>query len=221
MVENAFGVALGTAPALVRARRFNVSPGQMVLVLRQIEGQGRVAEAMLWGIDAPWKKSGAAVINARAEKLLESRLWRPLAEKEAHRCLVPADGFFEWKSLGAGRPKQPYLFELAGGGPFAFAGLWRAGRGAKPARCAIVTCEANDLVAGVHDRMPVMLSPTTAKAWLTGDPQEALAVAVPLASTDMRVRPVSPELNSSRRDDEGLLASPPAAAHDDQDQLFT
>lgn len=205
MVENAFGAALGKTPQQVRAARFNVSPGQMVLVLRSIEGRGKVAEAMRWGFDAPWKKGGGMVINARRESLESSRLWRPLLENEEQRCLIPADGFYEWRSRGAGRPKQPYLFELADGGPFVFAGLWRGGSGDEPPECVIVTCEANDLVAGVHDRMPVMLRTEEAEQWVAGDDGQAQAALRPLDSTAMRVRPVSTSVNSSRRDDPDLL----------------
>jgi putative SOS response-associated peptidase YedK len=148
------------------------------------------------------------VINARRESLAGSRLWRPLVENDEHRCLVPADGFYEWRSRGAGRSKQPYLFELADGGPFAFAGLWRGGSGDEPPECVIVTCEANDLVAGVHDRMPVMLGPSEADQWVGSDDAQAQAVLKPLDSTAMRVRPVSTSVNSSRRDDPELLTEP-------------
>lgn len=223
MVENAFGAALGTLPSDVRRSRFNVAPGQMMLVLRQIEGKGRSAEAFRWGIDAPWKKGGGVVINARAEKLQESRLWRPLVEKRERRILVPADGFYEWRAGKAGEPKQPFLFELADGGPFAFAGLMRPPTEDEPGTFAIVTCAANDLVADVHDRMPVMLTPDTAAAWADGDVDSAMAVAVPLASTAMRARPVSRAVNNARRDDPELLDEAPAGfseSNAEQDSLF-
>lgn len=205
MVENAFGASLKQIPGVLRRPRVNVSPGQMVIALRRAEGGHPVAEVYRWGIDAPWKKDGGMVINARAEKLQTSRLWRPLLENEEHRCLVPADGFYEWRAAGTGRPKQPFLFELTDGGAFAFAGLSRPAGDDEPAACAIVTCAANELVAGVHDRMPVMLAPGQAAAWLAGDAEEALAVALPLGSTAMRARPVTTAINSSRGDEPAWL----------------
>lgn len=223
MVENAFAAALNKLPADLRQPRVNIAPGQMVLVLRQVEGRGRVAETLRWGIDAPWKQGGGMVINARAEKLQSSRLWRPLLEHEDGRCLVPADGFYEWRSAASGRPKQPFLFELADGGPFAFAGLLQPAHGDQPAACAIVTCPANELVADVHDRMPVMLPPEQAGAWLAGDPAQALASARPLASTAMRARPVTTAINNARADDPALLDEPAdagATGADSQETLF-
>ncbi len=222
MVENAFAAALNKLPADVRRPRVNIAPGQMVLVLRQTEGRGRVAETLRWGIDAPWKKGGGMVINARAESLQSSRLWRPMFEHEDERCLVPADGFYEWRAA-AGRTAQPFLFELADGGPFAFAGLLRRAHGDHSAACAIVTCAANELVADVHDRMPVMLAPAQADAWLMGEPAAALAVAQPLSSTAMRARPVTTAINNARSDDPALLDEPAgsgAGGGDSQEPLF-
>lgn len=184
--------------------RFNVAPTQDVPAVVQ-DRHGRRAEMLRWGLVQRWArglKAGPTVINARAETLAGSRAFGALVERASHRCLVLADGFYEW--IASEDPKQPRLplrFSLAGGGSFCFAGLWTTWAepgGAPVGSCTVVTTAANELVAPVHDRMPVVLAePAAWEAWL--DPAlDAAAVApllAPLPAESMQVTPANPVMN--------------------------
>lgn len=172
----------------------------MVLTLQR-GGAVAVVEALHWGIGAPWRGGPSQLINARADKLAESRFWRPLLEHG--RCAIPADGFFEWRTVeGAG--KQPFWFGRADGEPFAFAGLRRKGEQDGDS-CVIVTVDANELVAGIHDRMPAMLDADGLDAWLGDDADAALSALVPYPSTAMTGRPVSRAVNRADCDGPELI----------------
>jgi putative SOS response-associated peptidase YedK len=138
------------------APRYNIAPTQPVLAVRA-GSTGREAALLRWGLVAPWAKdTKQAPINARSETAADKPTFRHALRKR--RCLVPADGFYEWAALG-GR-KQPYCFRSWDGKPFAFAGLrerWEGPTGPVES-CAILTTEANELVRPVHDRMPGMRS---------------------------------------------------------------
>ena len=148
--------------------RYNVAPGQLVPAV--ISGGERNRLGMLrWGLVPPWAddpKVGYRMINARAETLQD----RP-AYREAYRgrrCLIPADGFYEWQKLDNGK-KRPMRITLRGGGLFSFAGLyetWTAPDGSKLHTCAVLTTEPNRLMAAIHDRMPVILKPEDEALWL-------------------------------------------------------
>lgn len=225
-VESVFGADLGKLPDSLRAPRYNVAPGQIVLALSRA-GAAPVAEAMHWGIEPNWRGGPSQLINARAEKLGESRFWRPLLEDG--RCAIPADGFYEWRAAGGG-PKQPYWFSRADGEGFAFAGLCRRAEGrdesdeldardrhddrryasgAGTRECVIVTVDANELVAAVHDRMPAMLDSAGVEDWLGGDADEALAALRPLDSVAISARAVSTAVNEVANDGPRLLAAVP------------
>jgi putative SOS response-associated peptidase YedK len=180
--------------------RYNVAPTQDVPVIVQ-DRHGRRDELLRWGLVPFWAKQpggGPALINARAETVVGSSTFGRLVERASHRCLVLADGFYEW--IGSEDPKQPRLpvhFSLADGASFCFAGLWTTWRG-QLRSCTVVTTAANELVAPVHDRMPVVLAePAAWEAWL--DPAlDAGAVAPLLAAQPadaMRVAPANPVLN--------------------------
>lgn len=204
-VDSLFGGDLEKLPYALRSPRFNVAPGQLVLGVGGRAG-AHAAEALHWGIEAPWRGGPSRLINARAEKLPESRFWRPLLEDG--RCAIPADGFYEWRSVGGG-VKRPYWFSLADGEPFAFAGLRRAGKDREPGaagECVIVTVAANELVNGVHDRMPAMLDRAAIGVWLDADADEALGVLRPYPSTGMVARAVSRLVNDARREGPELIA---------------
>lgn len=186
--------------AELRAARFNIAPGQMVLALRRPEERFEPV-AMHWGIAATWPGGPSRIINARDDKLAGSRFWRSMLE--GGRCAIPADGFFEWRRLAAGG-KQPYWFGAAGGEPFVFAGLCR-GDEEHGESCVIITVPANELVEGVHDRMPAMLDLETAEAWLSGDVDEALAALRPYPSARMTARPVSRAVNNVANDGPALV----------------
>src|SRR5262249_46131563 len=127
--------------------RYNVAPTQMVAAALE-SGGGRRLSLMRWGITPPWSPT-MLLLNAKAETVADKPTFR--AAFRRRRCLVPADGFFEWQKVGA--RKQPYHFRLRDGAPFAFAGIWEPGEDS-PA-CCVITTTPNELVAPVHDRMPV------------------------------------------------------------------
>lgn len=141
--------------------RYNLAPTQSAPIVRLGEDGRRHLASLRWGLIPSWAKEaaiGSKLINARSETLAEKPSFRgPL---KSRRCLVPADGFYEWLKTDAG--KQPYRIALADGGVFAFAGLWD--RWALPGQDAvesftIITTAANELLSPIHDRMPVMLDP--------------------------------------------------------------
>jgi putative SOS response-associated peptidase YedK len=156
---------------------YNVAPTSHQPVIRHTKETGeRELVLMRWGLVAHFAKSladfkGFSTINAQAESLTSKAVWRIPFQRR--RCLVPADGFYEWKKLDA-KTRQPYAFSMANGEPFAFAGLWDAWKdreGNWLQSYSIVTTTPNELTAGVHDRMPVILKPADYTRWLTRDPR--------------------------------------------------
>lgn len=207
-VDPAFHTDLGQVSDLVKRPRFNISPGQLVLAMTRDDAGANVTEAMHWGITPPWDQDAKQMINARGEKLAESRFWKPMLE--GGRCAIPADGFFEWRAATVtGGRKQPYWFSRVGGEGFAFAGLWREVKGddenPNSRDCAIVTVEPNELVADVHNRMPAMLKPESVEQWLGGDVEEALAALDSFPSIEMSARPVSSAVGNPRTDAPELI----------------
>jgi putative SOS response-associated peptidase YedK len=212
--------------------RFNVAPSQEVLVVRSspepeeaARGE-REARLMRWGLVPRWAKDlkiGYKMINAKAENLTSSRAYSPLVGKFRHRCLIVADGFYEWmKAEDPKQPRQPWRFTVDGGEPFAFAGIctrkeWEDdGPGVEGGwlyTCSIVTTEPNDLVAQVHDRMPAILpGPDAETAWLRPDLtiEEAVDMCKPLPASRMSSAPANPKLNRVGKGIEGpeLLVAP-------------
>ena len=187
--------------------RFNVAPTQRIVVIPTIDGQ-REARRMRWGLVPSWAKDakiGPARINARADSVASKPTFREAFRRR--RCLIPADGFYEWKP--GLRGKQPYRITLADGSMFAFAGLWERWR--DPATdqsldsCCIVTCDTNELTAQFHDRMPVIIAAEDYDTWLTGTPEQALTLLKPYPAELMRAYPVSPEVNSPKNDSAELV----------------
>lgn len=191
--------------------RYNIAPTQDVLVLPD-DGRHE-ARFMRWGLIPFWAREasvGNRMINARAETILEKAAFRHAFRKK--RCLVPADGFFEWKSQG--RDKQPFHVALEGGRPFAMAGLWETWSppGAEPIPSfTILTTEANDTVRPLHDRMPVLLPAEVRQAWLDpgSDPERLLELLVPYRGP-MTLRPVSRFVNQARNEGPACLEPPEA-----------
>jgi putative SOS response-associated peptidase YedK len=205
-VEADFSTSFPTLSDAVRRPRFNVAPGQLVLAITRGEG-GRALEQMDWGIEAPWKGGPPQIINARGEKLPESRFWKPMLERR--RCAIPADGFYEWKSLESGGRKQPYLFTRENGEGFWFAGVYAKSRAEEPAaehQCAIITVDPNELVEGIHDRMPAMLHAEDLDDWLEGDPEEAFAALQPFPSTEMSALAIGRAIGNPRNEGPELIA---------------
>jgi putative SOS response-associated peptidase YedK len=171
---------------LPKTSRYNVAPTQFVIGVRN---DGRdVAEEMKWGIHGR--------INIRAESVIARQSVR-------HRCIEFADGFYEW------RQGRPFYFQLKSGEPFAFAGTWKLNGSVA---CDIITCEPNELVARVHDRMPVILKPDAIDVWLEPDdmpPDVAASMLQPYDARDMTVREVSKLVNNARNDSPELLEPAP------------
>jgi putative SOS response-associated peptidase YedK len=212
--------------------RFNVAPTQEVLTVRaspdpEEAAQGeREARLMRWGLVPRWAKDlkvGYRMINAKAENLTSSRAYSPLIGKFRHRCLIVADGFYEWmKAEDPKQPRQPWRFTVDGGEPFAFAGIctrkeWeQEDRGFEDGwlySCTIVTTTPNEVVAKVHDRMPVILPNAEAEAaWLRPDleVEDAVAMCKSLPAERMSSAPANPKLNKVGKGIEGpeLLTVP-------------
>ena len=187
--------------------RYNIAPSQLVACVRLMPGSARREGAMLrWGLIPSWAKDpaiGMKLINARAETVAEKPSFRNLFRHR--RCLVPADGFFEWKKEG--RDKQPYHIRLKDARLFAFAGLWdRWVRvdGQVIESCALLTTAPNALMASLHDRMPVILGPTAYDEWLDPHQQDVARLARLLQAypvEEMVANPVSRLVNNPRFDD--------------------
>jgi putative SOS response-associated peptidase YedK len=182
--------------------RYNVAPTQTVPVVRPA-ASGRELVAMRWGIVPVWSRTGGPpLINARSETAATKPTFKKALQQR--RCLIPATGFYEWRKEG--RQKQPYLFRLAAGGLFAFAGLWEIGRdkdGEKVEACAILTTETNDLVQPAHDRMPVILDPRHYAEWLDPALTDSSVFAEwlrPYPADAMTAYPVSSAVNNARHD---------------------
>lgn len=179
--------------------RFNISPTQRVLVIRQ-DDHRRFAQ-IRWGLIPPWAKdaeSGPPLINARAETVRDKPAFRRAFRNQ--RCLIPADGFYEWRKNG--KAKQPYHITMLDEKPFAFAGLWdRWDHGDGPVDCCtIVTTMANDVLQPLHDRMPAILAPGDYDTWLMGEPDTAAGLLRPYPATLMTAYPVSATVNNARNE---------------------
>jgi putative SOS response-associated peptidase YedK len=187
--------------------RYNIAPTQPVLAVRAA-GAGREGALLRWGLVPSWARdTKQAPINARAETAADKPTFRHAMRKR--RCLIPADGFYEWLAL-EGR-KQPYCFRQVDGRPFAFAGLWERWEGPEgPVEsCAILTTEANELVRPVHDRMPVILPERHWATWLDAGLQgagELVPLLRPYPADAMRAYPVGPLVNNPRNDGPECLA---------------
>ncbi len=189
------------------APRYNIAPGQSVLAITERNGE-REASFYQWGLVPAWSSEHSehrGFINARAETLQEKPSFSESFQRR--RCLIPADGFYEWKR--AGKSKQPYYFQMKDEAPFAFAGIWDRwqGEGKLIVSCAIITTTANELLASIHDRMPVILSPTSHHAWLNNEatPAELTALLSPFPAEQMKAHPVSNEVNHTTIDNEHLV----------------
>ena len=189
--------------------RYNVAPSQsMPVVVRN--SPNRLVE-MQWGLIPSWSKEPRAqfsTINARAETITKSPVFR--GPFKSRRCLVPASGFYEWRQTGQG--KQPYCIRLREGDLFAFAGLydvWRDGEGNELYSYTVITTTPNDLVAPIHNRMPVILRQEDEQVWLDNEADSArlLALLVAYPADKMEAYPVSRAVNSPANEGAELLQS--------------
>ena len=204
-------LALGQLP-LEWPTSYNFAPSQLIPTVPDPETRDVVL--MRWGLVPFWAKDpsiGARMINARAESVEEKPSFRNSFKHK--RCLVLADGFYEWKKAGAGgKVSIPYYFSLKSGEPFAFAGLWDdwepKGLSQIPGltTCTIITTEANDVVAEVHPRMPVILEKEASFRWLeSGDPAELKSLLRPLDPEKLQAWEVGRAVNSPANDGPGLI----------------
>jgi putative SOS response-associated peptidase YedK len=227
------------SPALNLQARFNIAPTQaIVAVTVSREAGGNTATLFQWGLVPSWAKDvsiGAKMINARGETVAEKPAFR--AAFRRRRCLIPASGFYEWQKRGDG-PKQPFWITAADGGLLTFAGLWESWispAGDELQTCTIITNTANDSLAPIHARMPVILAPADFDAWLDlrdeTDTAAASALLRPAPDATTTAQPVSTRVNNVRNDDANLIEpvdqsaaepeAPPAGAPSPQGDLFS
>ena len=191
---------------------YNIAPTQVIsVVLEDRESKERHPFPCVWGLIPFWAKDpkiGAKLINARGETVAEKPSFR--AAYKYRRCLVPADGFYEWKrAQDLKSKKQPYYFYMKRGVPFAMAGLWETWEkqpGAFITTFTIITTEANEVIKPIHPRMPVILTPKDFKEWL--DPENTKPsprLLQPLPSTEMEAHPVSHSVNNIQNNDENCV----------------
>lgn len=190
--------------------RYNIAPTQEIVTIRVTGERGsREGLRMRWGLVPSWAKDpsiSARMINARAESLAEKPSFRVAFRRR--RCVVPADGYFEWRSIG--KAKQPYLIQRSDGKPFLMAGLWESWSGAAGAKlqdpllsCTIVTTAATGMPATVHDRMPVILNDECATRWLDlalDDPTEIKPILDQATTDGLEIVAVNPCVNNARHD---------------------
>lgn len=220
------------APEALLERSYNVAPTNDVYAVL-VDGGVRHVDAFHWGLVPFWAKDpkiGSKMINARAETLAERNAYKSAFKKR--RCLIPADGFYEWKKPGTGPsegrakgPKQPFFIHRPDGEPYAFAGLWEVWRGPnkdqEPLRsCTIITTSPNEVMSTVHDRMPVILPESAWDAWLDRDNDELEVLGKLLVPADPSLtvlRPVSREVNNVRHKGPELIEAvePEASGSED------
>lgn len=186
--------------------RWNLCPGEELVVVVQAGAQRRLG-TVRWGFVPRFARSpdqGPRAINARAESVAARPAFRDAFRRR--RCVVLADGFYEWKREGGG--KRPFLVRLRARRPMAMAGLWERWRSADgpPLRTGlVVTCPSAGRLAEIHDRMPVILSPDAVRSWLDPACPDPAALLVPCPDELLDIQPVSSRVNSPRNDDPGLL----------------
>jgi putative SOS response-associated peptidase YedK len=183
---------------------YNVAPTHEVAAVLS-EGEERRLELLRWGLVPPWADDpqiGSRMINARSETAPEKPSFRRAFRER--RCLIPADGFYEWKRTNGS--KQPYYIRMKEGRPFAFAGLWESWKddgGPEIRSCAILTTAPNALAGEIHDRMPVILPAGSYDAWLDpeAEKEELVALLAPYPEAEMEAYPVSRFVNSPSNND--------------------
>jgi putative SOS response-associated peptidase YedK len=189
--------------------RYNIAPTQPIPIVRLIDGKRHFA-LVRWGLLPSWVKDPkkfTLLINARGESVCEKPAFR--AAMKRRRCLIPADGFYEWQAGGV--RKQPYFIHRKSGEPFAFAGLWETWTGPNGEEletAAIVTTTANKTLAPIHDRMPVILAPDAFDLWLDAanvDPMTASALIAPAPENLLEAYPISTDVNRVANDNPKLL----------------
>lgn len=193
--------------------RYNIAPTQQILAVRQEEGGKPHATFLRWGLIPSWakdKKIGASLINARADSVATKPSFRTAFKRR--RCLILADGFYEWPKGPKKIPKQAFHIKLRDEAPFAFAGLWEHWSGEEPAieSCTIITTDANAVLESFHDRMPVILNPCDYSRWLdpaVSDPGILQEMLHPFPPDQMTASAVGPRVNNARNEGADCLAT--------------
>jgi putative SOS response-associated peptidase YedK len=195
-------IASSDLPPLIP--RYNIAPSQTILAITQRDLEPE-ASLFQWGLIPSWSKEPKGFINARAETLESKPSFSESFQRR--RCLIPADGFYEWRR--AGKSKQAFYFQLQDEAPFAFAGVWDQWQmpGLPINSCAIITTRANALLAPIHDRMPVILKPESHHTWL--DPMARSTplkdLLIPFPASEMKSHPVGSGVNYPENDNEDLI----------------
>ncbi|MCP5277790.1 MAG: SOS response-associated peptidase [Thiobacillus sp.] len=215
--------AFSTPPAEVAAHfglaewadfgpRYNIPPGTDIPVIRLSPEGKRVLHLLRWGLVPHWSRDpsvGAKLNNARAEGVKEKPSFRDAFRRR--RCLIPADGFYEWKTEG--RVKQPWYFSLKSGRPLAMGGLWESWRrpdGEILRTCAVITTGPNEVMAPVHDRMPAIIPPEHWQDWLAAPPDEVESLLAPAPAEAMQAWKVDRRVSRTTEDDGGLIEPLPS-----------
>jgi putative SOS response-associated peptidase YedK len=184
--------------------RYNIAPSQELWTITEVNEE-RSMSPMKWGLIPNWSEKPTGFINARAETLESKPSFRDAFLR--HRCLIPADGFYEWEKLGKAR--QPHYFQMKNSAPFFFAGIWDEWQldGSSIKSCAIVTTTANKLLATIHNRMPVILTKENVDDWLRSKAKasELRELLAPYPDSEMQGFPVSQEVNGYQVDDARLV----------------
>ena len=204
--SEATAALFGVNASITVEPRFNIAPSQYIAGIRETDDTGRELAMFRWGLVPFWAKDpaiGNRMINARAETVAEKPSFR--AAYRHRRCLILADGFYEWKKEGAG--KVPHFISLANGEPFAFAGLWETWQSKETEEiiqsATLITTAANEFISTVHHRMPVFLQPDSADRWLAGD--DGLIADVAENSPKFQAWPVDKRVNNARNEGEDLI----------------
>lgn len=207
--SEATAALFGVDASIAVEPRYNIAPSQYIAAIRNAEDPEdaeRELAMFRWGLVPFWAKDpaiGNRMINARAETVAEKPSFR--AAYRHRRCLVLADGFYEWKKIG--EHKTPYFISLANGEPFAFAGLWENWRAKESEETiqstTLITAAANDFMSTVHHRMPVVLRSDTADRWLAGD--DGLLEEVAGDSPALQAWPVDRRVNNARNEGKDLI----------------
>jgi putative SOS response-associated peptidase YedK len=203
----------GISERLNLAASFNIAPTHKIAAVRIGDDGERHFAWLAWGLIPAWAKDATIagrLINARGETVASKPSFRDAFRKR--RCLIAADGFYEWKAAKLGAPKQPYRVTLADEGPFAFAGIWE--RWQNPAAalsdesvletCAIITTAAAAPITHIHHRMPVILEADDHEAWLTASPEDLQSLMRPYRG-GLAAYPVSTRVNAVRNNDADLM----------------
>jgi len=190
--------------------RYNIAPTQPIAIVRELHHKRRFG-LVRWGLVPPFVEDPrrfSLLINARAEGITERGAFKNAIRYR--RCLVPASGFYEWRKPPSGKgPRQPFWLKPKQGGVIAFAGIWETWHdrdGGEIDSGAIVTTDANAVVAPIHDRMPVVIAPADFETWLAGEIDDALALLKPAPDALLDATQVSDRVNKADNDDPGLIA---------------